>query len=159
MKKNTTSILILENIRSAQNVGALFRTADAAGISQIYLVGYTPDPLDRFNRPRSDIAKSALGAEKTIAWEHVTSISPLLKKLARDGFQIVAVEQSKGSIDYKKIKATQKIAFILGNEVDGVSKTALKLATHVAEIPMKGEKESLNVSVAGGIAMFRILGI
>lgn len=152
-------ILILENIRSAQNVGALFRTADAAGISEIYIVGYTPDPLDRFGRPRSDIAKAALGAEKTIPWKHVVTISPLLKKLKKEGFQIIAIEQSKDSVDYKKIKTTDKVAFILGNEVGGVSKTALKNSDIIAEIPMKGEKESLNVSVAGGIAMFRILGI
>ncbi len=157
--KTNTSILILENIRSAQNVGALFRTADAAGISKIYIVGYTPDPVDRFDRPRSDIAKAALGAEKTIAWEHIKTISPVLKKLSKEGFQIIAIEQSKDSVDYKKIKATEKVAFILGNEVEGVSKTALKLSTTIAEIPMKGEKESLNVSVAGGIALFRILGI
>lgn len=157
--KVQTSILILENIRSAQNVGALFRTADAAGVSKIYLVGYTPDPVDRFLRPRSDIAKAALGAEKTIPWEHAKTISPLLKKLAKDGFQIISIEQSETSLDYKKIKTTEKVAFILGNEVDGVSKTALANSHHIAEIPMKGEKESLNVSVAGGIALFRMLGI
>jgi tRNA G18 (ribose-2'-O)-methylase SpoU len=157
--KVQTSVLILENIRSAQNVGALFRTADAAGVSKIYLVGYTPDPVDRFLRPRSDIAKAALGAEKTIPWEHAKTISPLLKKLAKDGFQIISIEQSETSIDYKKIKTTGKVAFILGNEVDGVSKTALANSHYIAEIPMKGEKESLNVSVAGGIALFRMLGI
>jgi len=157
--KESDSILILENIRSAQNVGALFRTADAAGISHIYIVGYTPDPLDRFGHPRNDIAKAALGAEKTIPWKHVATISPLLKKLKKEGFQIIAIEQSENSVDYKKIKTTGKVAFILGNEVEGVSKTALKNSDIIAEIPMKGEKESLNVSVAGGIAMFRILGI
>jgi tRNA G18 (ribose-2'-O)-methylase SpoU len=157
--KNKTPILILENIRSAQNVGALFRTADAAGISMVYLVGYTPDPLDKYGRPRNDISKAALGAEQTIAWKHVATTAPLLKKLKKEGYTIISIEQSEDSIDYKKIKTGPKPAFILGNEVEGVSKTALKLSEYVAEIPMKGEKESLNVSVAGGIAVFRMLGI
>jgi tRNA G18 (ribose-2'-O)-methylase SpoU len=157
--KNKNPILILENIRSAQNVGALFRTADAAGISMVYLVGYTPDPLDKYGRPRNDISKAALGAEQTIAWKHVATTAPLLKKLKKEGYTIISIEQSENSVDYKKIKTGPKLAFILGNEVEGVSKTALKLSEYVAEIPMKGEKESLNVSVAGGIALFRMLGI
>ena len=157
MKKVVKAILVLENIRSAQNVGALFRTADAAGISKLYLVGYTPDPVDRFDRPRSDVAKAALGAEKTIPWEHTKTISPLLKKLKKEGFQIISIEQSSTSVDYKKVKTKNTVAFILGNEVDGVSKQALVLSDVVAEIPMGGKKESLNVSVAGGIALFRML--
>lgn len=156
--KKTQATLILENIRSTHNVGALFRTADAAGISKIYLVGYTPDPTDRFGRARSDIAKAALGAEKTIAWEHAKTIAPLLKKLKKEGCQIISIEQAANSLDYKKIKIGKQVAFILGNEVTGVSKKALELSDGVAEIPMAGEKESLNVSVAGGIALFRILG-
>ena len=157
MKKVVKAILVLENIHSAQNVGALFRTADAAGISKLYLVGYTPDPVDRFDRPRSDVAKAALGAEKTIPWEHTKTISPLLKKLKKEGFQIISIEQSSTSVDYKKVKTKNTVAFILGNEVDGVSKQALVLSDVVAEIPMGGKKESLNVSVAGGIALFRML--
>jgi 23S rRNA (guanosine2251-2'-O)-methyltransferase len=157
--KTKHAILVLENIRSAQNVGSIFRTADAAGISKMYIVGYTPDPLDRFGRPRGDIAKAALGAEQTIPWEHVKTISPLLKKLKKEGFQIIAIEQSPNSVDYKKIKNTQNICFVLGNEVTGVSKAALAQADVIAEIPMRGDKESLNVSVAGGIAMFRILNV
>lgn len=152
-----TSFLILFNIRSAQNVGSLFRTADAAGISKIYLVGYTPDPVDRFLRPRNDVAKAALGAEKTIPWEHVSAISPLLKKLKKQGIQTIAIEQSKNSVDYKKIKPQFPAAFILGNEVEGIKETVLKQVDVIAEIPMVGKKESLNVSVAGGIALFRIL--
>ena len=155
--KKTQAVLILENIRSAQNVGALFRTADAAGVMHVYLVGYTPDPLDRFGRPRNDIAKAALGAEKTLPWTHVKTIAPLLKKLAKEQYQIIAIEQDARSIDYKKVRAAAQVACILGNEVDGVSKKAIELSDIVAEIPMHGSKESLNVSVAGGIALFRIL--
>jgi 23S rRNA (guanosine2251-2'-O)-methyltransferase len=151
------SILILDSIRSAQNVGSLFRTADAAGISNIYLVGITPLPVDQFNRPQKEIAKTALGAEKTISWTHAKTIAPLLKKIKKDGYTIIAIEQSKNSVDYKKIKPNGNTAFLLGNEVDGVSPKTLALCDIVAEIPMNGKKESLNVSVAGGIALFRIL--
>lgn len=152
-----TTFLILLNIRSAQNVGSLFRTADAVGISKIYLVGYTPDPVDKFGRARGDVAKAALGAEQTIVWEHVKTIAPLLKKLKKEGIQIIAIEQSKNSVDYKKIKPQKSVAFILGNEVDGIPESVLKQVDIVAEIGMAGKKESLNVSVAGGIALFRIL--
>ena len=82
-------ILVLDNIRSTHNVGSMFRTADAAGVSKIYLLGVTPDPVDRFGRDRSDIAKVALGAEKTISWEHVDTVEELLKKL--EGFQIISI--------------------------------------------------------------------
>ena len=146
--------LILPDIRSTYNVGAIFRTADAIGVSKIYLVGITPAPVDKFGRPRNDIAKSALGAEKTIPWVSVLNILPLITKLKKEGFQIIAVEQSDTSIDYKKIKPGKKVAVILGNEVKGVSEKVLKKWDAVVEIPMRGEKESLNVSVSCGIALF-----
>src|SRR3989344_4065622 len=101
MKEN---IIILHNIRSVENVGAMFRTADAAGINKIYLTGYTPTPLDRFGRKRKDMAKSALGAEEFVAWEQKKTILPVISKLKRDRFQIIAIEQDKKSIDYKKVK-------------------------------------------------------
>ncbi len=151
--------LVLHNIRSAQNVGAIFRTAEAAGIEKIYLTGYTPRPLDRFGRDQKSIAKSALGAEKIIPWEEAKTISSVLKKLKTENFQVIAIEQSEKSIDYKKVKTKNKNVFILGNEVKGVSKQTLDKCDVVAEIPMSGKKESLNVSVSGGIALFRILNI
>ncbi len=153
------STLILFNIRSAYNVGAIFRTADAAGISKIYLVGYTPSPKDKFGRWRTDIAKSALGAEQVVPYEEIASIARLITKLKKEKFEIIAIEQSVDSIDYKKIKVKEKTAFMLGEEVHGIPKTVLKKCDVVAEIPMKGEKESLNVSVAAGIALFRIHNI
>ncbi len=155
----TTSIAILHNIRSAQNVGAIFRTSDAAGISKIYLCGYTPSPLDRFGRVRSDISKSALGAEKNVEWESVVDVSLLISNLKKEKYKIIAIEQGLNSKDYKKIKLSGKAAFIVGNEVVGLSEEILKECDIIAEIPMKGEKESLNVSVAFGIAVFRILNI
>jgi tRNA G18 (ribose-2'-O)-methylase SpoU len=157
MKKHR-AVLILHDIRSTHNVGSIFRTADAVGISKIYITGYTPAPTDRFNRPVHEITKVALGAEKNIPWEKV-SILDCIKTLKKGGFQIIAIEQDKNSVDYKKIKPKFPAAFVLGNEVGGISKDVLKLCDVVAEIPMIGGKESLNVSVAGGVALFRILNI
>ena len=159
MKKPKNNILILHNIRSTQNVGAMFRTADAAGINKIYLTGYTPTPIDRFGRKRGDIAKSALGAEEFVSWENKKSLITLINKLKKEGYLIVGIEQSKNSIDYKKIKLGTKNTFIVGAEVTGITKNILAKCDVVAEIPMKGKKESLNVSVACGIALFRILNI
>ena len=152
-------VLVLHNIRSAENVGAIFRTADAAGIGEIYLVGITPAPLDRFLRPRKDIAKSALGAELSVPWQSVKTIAPLIAKLKKEGYVIVAVEQSPRSVDYKTVKAGERTAFILGSEVNGIPQSVLVKCDIVAEIPMRGIKESLNVSVAAGIALYGMLGI
>jgi tRNA G18 (ribose-2'-O)-methylase SpoU len=157
MKK--VSILILHDIRSAQNVGAMFRTADAVGINKIYLTGYTPAPMDRFGKKRGDIAKSALGAEDFVLWEIKKSLPALISKLRREEFQIVAIEQDKNSVDYKKVKMHKKNAFIVGTEVSGLPQNILNKCDVIAEISMKGKKESLNVSVACGIALFRILNI
>jgi len=151
--------IILPDIRSAYNVGSIFRTADAVGISKIFLVGYTPLPLDKFRREKKEISKTALGAEKTISWEHTDEMLPLLKHLKNEGFQIIAVEQSEKSVDYKNVSLKEKNAFIFGNEVEGVSPEVLNECDVVTEIPMLGEKESLNVSVSVGVALFRILGI
>ncbi|MCK5027300.1 MAG: RNA methyltransferase [Candidatus Pacebacteria bacterium] len=149
--------VILHNIRSVHNVGSIFRTCDAAGIDKIYLCGYTPQPVDRFGRPRSDLGKVALGAEKSVKWEYIKNIEDCIKKLKEKGFEIVAIEQAENSVDYKKVKIKEKTAFVLGNEPNGISKEILDTCDIIAEIPMKGEKESLNVSVSAGIALFRIL--
>ena len=153
--------LILDHIRSAHNVGAIFRTADAAGVDKIYLVGYTPAPLDRFGRPVPEIEKTALGAEKNISWEKVENIESLIRGLREDGFKIIAVEQSEKAVDYKTVKigSEDKVGIIFGNEVDGVSQAVLDHCDIVAEIPMRGEKESLNVAVSVGVALFRIFDI
>lgn len=150
-------ILILHDIRSAQNVGSLFRSSDALGISKIYLSQITPSPVDRFGRDRSDISKTALGAEKNIPWEQYQDISELIKEMKSEGYSVVAIEQSENSVDYKDFKKVEKIAFVLGNEVEGLSKEVLNKVDFIVEIPMRGKKESLNVSVAGPVAMFRIL--
>jgi len=151
--------LILDNIRSVYNVGAIFRTADALGISKIYLCGYTPTPIDRFGRERKDFIKSALGAEKTVDWESRKKTEDLLEELKNKNIFLAAVEQSKNSLDYKKFKAELPIAFIFGNEVLGISEEILKKCDVVLEIPMRGKKESLNISVSLGVALFRVLDI
>lgn len=157
MNKTKSSILILPSIRSAINVGAIFRTADAVGIDKIYLTGYTPRPTDRFDRVQKDIAKSALGAETWVPWEYQEDLLTLISKLKQDGYTIVALEQDKKAIDYRKVKAKGNIAFILGPEVEGLDKKILDKCDIITYIPMHGKKESLNVSVACGVALFRIL--
>ncbi|MGM0482614.1 MAG: TrmH family RNA methyltransferase [Patescibacteria group bacterium] len=150
--------LILHNIRSVHNVGSIFRTSDAAGVSKIFLTGYTPRPVDRFNKKRKDLSKVALGAEKTVSWEGYASHSAIIDKLKKEGFDIVALEQSDRSIDYKSYDYRNKTALLVGNEVKGLSSRTLSKVDNIIEIPMKGEKESLNVSVACGVALFRIMG-
>ncbi len=157
MKNVKENIVILNDIRSVENVGAMFRTADAAGIDKIYLVGYTPAPIDRFGRKRKDIAKSALGAEEFVPWEQKKLVHSLITKLKKDGFQVIGIEQDAKSINYKKVKLTNKNVFIVGTEVTGIPKDVLKKCDVIAEIPMKGKKESLNVSVAFGVALFGVL--
>lgn len=158
MRKLETRViyLILHNIRSAHNVGAIFRTADAIGVAKIYLTGYTPTPMDRFGQPRKDIAKSALGAEKTVPLEQVKSPSALIKKLKKEKIFVVGLEQSARSLDYKKFKPYARTALLLGNEVLGVPKSLQNNCDALIEIPMRGGKESLNVSVATGITLFRL---
>ncbi|MBI2004638.1 TrmH family RNA methyltransferase [Patescibacteria group bacterium] len=161
-------ILILHNIRSVHNVGSIFRTADAAlgrshtgeaGASKIILSGYTPGPTDRFGYPRKDFTKVSLGAENMVAWEQTKTLGAAIKKLKKENCYVVAVEQDKSATSlftYKPPK-NKKLALVLGNEVRGLSKSALNLCDAIVEIPMRGSKESLNVSVAAGVAMFALI--
>ncbi len=153
--------LILSNLRSVHNVGSIFRTANALGFDKIYLCGTTPTPLDNYGVPRKDFLKVSLGAEKTIDWEYVTDTKELVKKLCADGYYVIAVEQNEKAIDYKKIniEGKEKVAFVLGAEVDGLSADIIEEVSVIAEIPMLGTKESLNVIVAFGVAAYRILKI
>ncbi|MDD3662542.1 MAG: TrmH family RNA methyltransferase [Candidatus Pacebacteria bacterium] len=157
IKNKEEKFLILSDIRSAINVGAIFRTSDAVGIDKVYLVGCTPCPTDKFGRIQKDIKKSALGAEDFVPWEYQEKIIPLIKDLKKKGFEIIALEQAKESLDYRKYKKPKKVAIILGQEVSGVDKKVLKYCDKIIEIPMYGKKESLNVSVACGVALFKIL--
>lgn len=151
-------ILVLENIRSVHNVGAIFRTADAIGIDEIILVGYTPAPVDRFGRAREDLHKAALGAEQSVAWRQISEdgLVDFLNDRRTEGFKIIALEQTENSVDYKSVEVSDDVVIVVGNEVTGVSKRVLDVSDSVAEIEMAGKKESLNVSVATGILLFRL---
>ncbi len=153
-----STYVILHNLRSAHNVGSIFRTAEAAGVARIFLTGYSPTPTDRFGRARGDIAKVALGAERLVPWEHHLRIASLLERLKREGVALVAVEQAPEAEDYRAFRASRPAAFIFGNEVRGLSWRALALADTVIDIPMGGRKESLNVAVVAGIILFSCLG-
>jgi len=142
-----------------ENTASIFRTADGLGVSKIYLVGTTPAPIDRFGRKRKDFAKVALGAEEFVVWEHISDIKNQISKLKDDGYRIIALEQHPKANKLTKLTANrlERFALIVGNEVDGVSREVLDVADEIVEIPMHGKKESLNVSVATGIALFSLL--
>lgn len=146
--------VIAHNMRSLYNVGSIFRTADAFGVTKIYLTGYTGTPANALHKIR--ISKSALGAEAWIPWEHEKSPIKLIKRLKSQGVKIIALENKTKSINIKKFKPKFPLALVLGEEVRGVAKSILKLCNQTIEIPMLGKKESLNVSVAFGIAAYSI---
>ena len=150
-------VVILNNIRSNENVGSIFRTCDAAGVSKIILVGYTPAPLDRFGRENRGLTKAALGAEKFVKWEKSETLKEAVLKIKKDNFKIIGIEQSKDSINYSLLSNDSNLALIFGNEVDGLSGEDLKLCDAVAQIPMLGQKESLNVAVSVGIVLYSLL--
>ncbi len=154
-------IAIFHEIRSLHNVGSMFRTADAAGLTKIYLSGITPGPVDRFNRLETRFTKVSLGAENFVAWEKVSSTPELLIKLKKTGHRVVAIEQNPSSIPYQTVKFSKpklaKVVLVVGNEVQGLPKEILDLADDIVEIPMFGQKESLNVGVAFGIVAFHLI--
>jgi tRNA G18 (ribose-2'-O)-methylase SpoU len=157
MKKKL--IIIAHNIRSAHNVGAFFRTADGAGVIKIYLTGYTGSPFnekkDKFEtKAQRALGKTALGAIRFVKWEKREDIFSLIKNLKKDGFQILALENIHRSKDIFKFRSSSPCALILGNENKGIDKSILKECDKILAIPMRGKKESLNVSVAAGIAMY-----
>mgnify|MGYP001580167537 FL=1 len=169
-------IVILHNIRSLYNVGSIFRTADAVGVEKIYLCGITPAPIDEFGKPRQQLAKVSLGAEKYVAWEYFKSTTRLIDRLKNENCKIFCIEQNKKSIPYYKLPKSYilsasrrtKLCLILGNEINGLPLSILKRADKILEIPMRGAivrqahhprhsgrgKESLNVAVAFGIVAF-----
>lgn len=153
-------ILILDNMRSAHNVGALFRTADGAGVELLYLVGVTPRPTKRelyLTPAEKSLQKTALGAEKTLPWKYVKTLPTLLGQLRQEGYTIIALEQAAGSQDYRDWQPkSQKVALLVGNEVEGMSPKTLNLCDEVIELPMRGSKNSLNVAVAAGIALYHL---
>ena len=155
MKDANARAALFHNVRSAHNVGAFLRTADGAGTLKIYLTGYTPTPLDRFGRPQKEVAKTALGAENTVAWEYVKNPLSVIKELRKEDWMIVGVEQDARAVDYRTISLEQPTLFIFGNEVRGISRSLRDQCDQLLEIPMRGKKESLNVSVTAGVILFR----
>ncbi len=153
--------LILHDIRSAYNVGSIFRTADGAGVTKIYLCGISPTPSSRNPSTSSGfstkVEKTSLGAEKTVPWEYHRQTWRLINKFIKEGIQVVALEQSKKSIDYRKFKPKFPLALIIGNEIKGINKKILSYTDKIIEIPMNGKKESLNVAVATGIALYQLI--
>ena len=150
MKKEV--YVLAHNIRSMHNIGSIFRTSDGAGVSKVYLSGYSATP------PRKEISKTALGAEEIIPWEFYKDPVSLVKKLKKDKVQIIALERTEGGKDIFKFKPKYPCLLIVGNEIEGVPAELLELADKKLEIPMRGMKESLNVSVAFGIAVYALIG-
>jgi 23S rRNA (guanosine2251-2'-O)-methyltransferase len=158
MNKDKKFVLILDNIRSLFNAGSIFRLADGAGVDKIYLGGITcltGRQAGQFELNRK-VSKTALGAEKSVPFEHSWQIWRKVDELKKQGYFIVALEQTPKSISYLKFKPKFPLALIIGNEVNGVSKSLLKRADKVIELPMAGVKESLNVSTAAAIALYHV---
>jgi 23S rRNA (guanosine2251-2'-O)-methyltransferase len=145
-------IVVLENIRSMQNVGSVFRTADAFLVEAIYLIGYTPQP------PHRDIHKTALGATETVTWKYFATTAEAIADLKANGYKLFGIEQTEGSIllqDFEKAKE-EKIALIFGNEAEGVEQETLLQCDGCIEIPQFGMKHSLNISVAAGVVLWEM---
>ena len=142
--------VVLDNIRSAHNVGSVFRSADAFRVDRIWLCGITPLP------PSAEIHKTALGAEDSVEWQHGDDTVSVIKNLQKDGFTVVAVEQTEHSVSLRGFKCDfgKKYAFVFGNEVDGVSQEAVDACDFSLEIPQFGTKHSLNVSVCAGVVLW-----
>jgi len=145
-------VVVLENIRSAHNVGSVFRTADAFLIQSIYICGYTAIP------PHKEIKKTALGADESVHWRHFKTSSEAIEELQKEGFVIYGVEQAANSIALQDVAYKgQKIALIFGNEVSGVEQATLEQCNGCIEIPQLGMKHSLNVSVAAGVVLWELV--
>lgn len=151
--EKTPVIAVLENIRSAYNVGSVFRTADAFLLEAIYITGYTALPGHK------EIKKTALGAEESVDWKHFTNAAAAIESLKADGYKVYAVEQVVGSLMLQKVEFTsrEKIAVILGNEVTGVEQDTIALCDGCIEIPQLGMKHSLNIATAAGVVLWEII--
>ena len=156
MKAEKECVLVIDTIRSAHNTGSMFRTADGAGVSSIILTGYTPAPIEK-GKARPDIAKVALGAEISIPWSKEDTAVEALTRLKEEGYTILALEKVEGAISLFEYESPMKFALFVGNEVDGIPDGVLQLCDAILEIPMRGIKESLNVSVATGVALYHLL--
>lgn len=165
MKKSENGLsnvsLVLHDIRSVLNVGAIFRTAEVFGVEEIILSGYTPGPVDRFGRKRNDFAKAALGAEDLMSWERAEDVTEVLNKIKTENRKLVVLEQVEKSMDIRNMSvAFEKntpLSLVVGNETEGVRAEFITAADLIIEIPVFGKKESLNVSSATAIALYAFL--
>ena len=150
--KKTPLIVILDNIRSLNNIGSVFRTSDAFLIEKIYLCGITAKP------PHKDIHKTALGATDSVVWEYVEDTLSLVKKLQVEGIKTIAIEQAENSIMLQDFlpETNIKYALVMGNEVHGVQQEVVSITDYVVEIPQYGTKHSLNISVTTGVVLWDI---
>ncbi|HNW58794.1 MAG TPA: RNA methyltransferase [bacterium] len=144
------AVVLLDDIRSLHNVGAIFRTADGAGFGHLYLCGITGTP------PRNEIRKTSLGAEESVPWSYHADPLPLARQLKAEGYQLVVLEQTNASTDFTAAPWRFPLCLIIGHEYTGVREALVELADLAVEIPMDGSKHSLNVSVAFGIAAYEI---
>lgn len=155
-------VIIAHDIRSCHNVGSLLRTAEGLGIEKVYLTGYTPYPQTDYDsrlphvaqKIDKQISKTALGAERMLPWEHADEVLPLLSGLRTDGYEIVGLEQAPHSIALPEYMPPEKLAILLGREVEGIDRQLLDICDLIVEIPMKGKKESFNVVQSAAIAMY-----
>lgn len=143
--------IILENVRSLNNVGAIIRTADGAWFDRVVCVGYTPTP------PRKEISKTALGAENWVPWEYYDDIEKAIQTYQELWCEIVVMEKNEKSDSLFELEKNLSIALIMGNELEWVSQKAQKMADHICHLPMLGQKESLNVAVAAWIGMYHFV--
>lgn len=149
-KDKTPLVVILDNIRSLNNIGSVFRSSDAFAIEKIYLCGYTATP------PHREIRKTAIGATESVNWEHQENVLEVIKDLKNKSYEVYAIEQTENSIGLQDFTPKGKTAIIMGNEVDGVQQEAIDLCDGVIEIPQEGTKHSLNISVSCGIVLWDI---
>ena len=145
--------VILDSVRSLYNVGSIFRTSDAVGIEKLYLCGITGTP------PRSEIHKAALGSEKSVPWEYFKNPITIITQLKKKGFKIAVLEHTDRGVLYNKAKYEFPLCLVVGHEITGVSDEVVALADMAIEIPMAGIKQSLNVAVAYGVAIYEIIKI
>ena len=145
-------IIIADNVRSMHNVGSIFRTSDAFLVEKIYLCGITPTP------PHREIQKTALGATESVDWQYAENTLEVINQLKKEGWTILALEQTTNSVmlDELKVEKGEKIAIVLGNEVDGVNQEVINLCDKAVEIPQFGTKHSFNVSVSCGIMLWQV---
>jgi 23S rRNA (guanosine2251-2'-O)-methyltransferase len=143
-------VVIAHNIRSLWNIGAVFRSADAFGVTHIHLTGYTAAP------PRKEISKTALGAESTVPWSQEKDVRSVIERRRKEGYRIISLELGEGSKPLMDAVTDTPVCLILGHEILGVPPELMKLSDDILHIPMLGQKHSLNVSVAAGIALYQI---